>query len=166
MNSLATGPDWLAKMLAAGDLVLLDGAMGTELQARGVPMDGRAWSGAAALTHPQVCRDIHADYIRAGADVIIANTFSAGRHILAPAGFGDQVAKINRQAVAMALEAREEAADHPVAVAGSASGCRPADPLGRRRTSLRRRLANRRISWRRRVWISSPSRCVSAKIIP
>jgi homocysteine S-methyltransferase len=106
-------------MLAAGDLVLLDGAMGTELQARGVPMDGHAWSGAAALTHPQVCRDIHADYIRAGADVIIANTFSAGRHMLAPAGFGDQVAKINRQAVAMALEAREGAADHPVAVAGS-----------------------------------------------
>lgn len=119
MTSMAAGPAWLNKQLREGGLLLLDGAMGTELQARGVPMDGLAWSGAAALTHPDTCRKIHADYIRAGADIIIANTFSSGRHMLEPAGYGDQVAEINRQAVAMALQARDKAADHPVAVAGS-----------------------------------------------
>jgi homocysteine S-methyltransferase len=127
MTIKAAGPDWLTEMLARGDLVLLDGAMGTELQARGVPMDGLAWSGAAALTHPKVCREIHADYIRAGADVIIANTFSSGRHMLEPAGFGEQVAEVNRQAVTMACQAREEAADHPVAVAGSLCEWVPAE---------------------------------------
>jgi S-methylmethionine-dependent homocysteine/selenocysteine methylase len=42
------GPDWLNAKLAAGEILIIDGAMGTELEARGVPMHARAWSGAAA----------------------------------------------------------------------------------------------------------------------
>jgi homocysteine S-methyltransferase len=116
------GPPWLDEKLAAGGMVILDGAMGTELQARGVPMHGQAWSAGALLSNPEVVRATHADYIRAGAEVIIANTFATGRHMLEPAGLGEQVAEINRRAVALAQEAREEAADAaagPVAVAGS-----------------------------------------------
>ena len=73
------GPDWLHDKIAAGKTVIIDGAMGTELESRGVPMNPKAWSGAALLTHPDVVRAAHADYIRAGAEVIIANTFAAGR---------------------------------------------------------------------------------------
>jgi len=113
--------DWLAKRLQRGEVVLIDGGMGTELQLRGVPMDPVAWSGPAALTHPDVVRGAHEDYIRAGADVIIANTFAAARHTLEPGGHGDKVAAINRAAVRIAQEARDRVADRPVAVAGSMS---------------------------------------------
>jgi homocysteine S-methyltransferase len=113
------GPDWLDAKLTAGEILIIDGAMGTELEARGVPMHAQAWSAAAIMTHPDVVRSTHADYIRAGARVIIANTFSTGRHMLEPAGLGDEVAVINRSAVELAKEARDLAADEPVAVAGS-----------------------------------------------
>ena len=42
-------------------------------------MDGQAWSATANLTHPDVVRSVHEDYIRAGADVIITNTFATAR---------------------------------------------------------------------------------------
>jgi homocysteine S-methyltransferase len=113
------GPDWLDAKLAAGETVILDGAMGTELEARGVPMHEKTWSAAALLSHPDVVRAAHADYIRAGAEVIIANTFASGRHMLEPTGLGAEVAEANRAAVRLAREAREEAAEAPVAVAGS-----------------------------------------------
>ena len=113
------GPEWLDDRLAAGKTLIIDGAMGSELQARGVPMHGKAWSGAAVLTHPGIVRRIHMDYIRAGARVIIANTFASGRHMLEPAGLGDQVEKANRLAVDLAKEARDQAAEDPVAIAGS-----------------------------------------------
>ena len=88
------GPDWLHNKLAAGDLLIIDGAMGTELEARGVPMNDKAWSGAALLSHPEIVREAHADYIRAGAQVVTTNTFAAGRSLLDGAGLGEQVAKI------------------------------------------------------------------------
>jgi methionine synthase I (cobalamin-dependent) len=113
------GPDWLNAKLAAGEILIIDGAMGTELEARGVPMHAKAWSAAAIKTHPDVVRNTHADYIRAGARLIIANTFSTGRHMLEPAGLGEQVAIINRSAVELAKEARDLAADQAVAIAGS-----------------------------------------------
>jgi len=109
------------KQLAADQIVLIDGATGTELQRRGVPMDKVAWSGAAVLTHPDVVREIHEDYIRAGAEVIITNTFGSTRQMLEPAGYGDQVETVFRGAVELAKQARDNAADQPVAIAGSIS---------------------------------------------
>jgi len=72
----------LEQRLAGGGVVILDGATGTELERRGVPMDGQAWSATANLTHPDVVRSVHEDYIRAGADVIITNTFATARNLL------------------------------------------------------------------------------------
>ena len=62
---------------------------------------------------------MHEDDIRAGAEIVIANTFAANRLALEPAGFGDRVAEINRLAVEAAVQARENAAERPVLVAGS-----------------------------------------------
>jgi S-methylmethionine-dependent homocysteine/selenocysteine methylase len=107
------------RRLAGGEVVLLDGGTGTELEARGVPMDGAVWCGLAVLEHRDVVRAVHEDYIRAGAELITANTFPANRLALEPAGFGDRVAEINRLAVEAALQARENAAERPVLVAGS-----------------------------------------------
>jgi len=119
MPDTVCGPAWLDAMLDRGDVVLLDGATGTELQKRGVPMHDTAWSGAAVADHGDVIRGLHEDYIRAGARVITTNTFSTGRHSLEPAGLGDQVAFVNRRAVALACEARDAVADGPIAIAGS-----------------------------------------------
>ena len=116
--------DWLDK-LDRDEIVLIDGATGTELQRRGVPMDEIAWCGAAVLSHPEIVRQTHEDYIRVGAEVVIANTFGSTRQMLAPAGYGDQVATVNRRAVELAMQARENAAEHEVAVAGSISAMPP-----------------------------------------
>ena len=107
--------------LDAGEIVILDGAMGTELERRGVPMDEVAWDAAALATHPHLVREVHEDYIRAGADVIITNTFATARHVLEPAGMGDQFRSLNTQAVTLAREARENVAEKSVCVAGSIS---------------------------------------------
>ena len=102
-------------------MIVLDGGMGTEIQARGVPMNGEAWSAIANVAEPDIVRGIHEDYIRAGAEVIIANTFPAGVGALAAAGLADRVVEINRAAVALAREARERTGAPAVAVAGSMS---------------------------------------------
>ena len=72
----------MQQRLASGEILILDGATGTELQRRGVPMHDEAWSAAAIVTHPDTVRAVHEDYIRAGAQVIITNTFSTGRLLL------------------------------------------------------------------------------------
>ena len=101
--------------------IILDGATSTELERRGVPMDPAAWSGTAALTHPGILRDLHAEYLRAGAEVIIANTYAAAPHHLAAAGLGERAREINVRSVELAREARDAAADGPAWVAGSLS---------------------------------------------
>jgi S-methylmethionine-dependent homocysteine/selenocysteine methylase len=109
------------QQLEADQIVLIDGATGTELQRRGVPMDKIAWSGAAVLSHPDTVRETHEDYIRAGAKVVITNTFGSARQMLEPAGYGDQVEAVIRDAVKLARQARDNVAEQAVAVAGSIS---------------------------------------------
>ncbi len=90
---------------------MLDGATGTELERRGVSMNSVAWSGLAVATDPDVVRQVHLDYIRAGAEVIITNTFATGRNMLRLAGEEARTAELNRQAARLALRAREEAGE-------------------------------------------------------
>lgn len=116
----------LEQRLADGDVIVIDGAMGTELQRRGVPMHRVAWSAAAIASHPETIREIHEDYIRAGAEVVIANTFGTARHVLAQAALGERVEELNRRAVELAKEARDAAAgDREVLIAGSISSFMP-----------------------------------------
>lgn len=111
----------LKQRLDNGDIVILDGATGTELQRRGVEMDPAAWCGIANLAGRRILSEIHRDYIAAGAEVVTANTFATSRVVLAQAGHGDRVEEINRAAVAAALEARETAGSPSVVVAASLS---------------------------------------------
>jgi len=80
--------------LDAGEVVILDGAIGTELQNRGVTMDTDAWCGSAMLGDPGIIRTLHDDYIAAGADVITTNTFGTNRFTLEPAGLADRFDEI------------------------------------------------------------------------
>jgi methionine synthase I (cobalamin-dependent) len=118
----------VTRKLMQGDAVVLDGATGTELQKRGVPMDDGAWCAVATATHPDQLRSIHEDYIRAGADIVTANTFASARHLLERAGIGERTAELNRLAVRLAREAAARAGDEVgrmIAVAGSLSTMRP-----------------------------------------
>lgn len=111
----------LKQRLDKGDIIILDGATGTELQRRGVDMDPAAWCGVASLANQKTLTEIHADYIAAGAEVVTANTFATSRVVLAQAGYGDRVEEVNRAAVEAALRAREEAGSPEVVVAASLS---------------------------------------------
>ncbi len=119
---------WLEQRLSgAGAPVVIDGGMGTELEKAGVPMDGKVWSGRAVLSHPNEVRRIHEQFIDAGAEVIIANTFASARHMLEPGGLGDHVKEININAVKLAQQARDNVAREPVAVVGSICEWAPTD---------------------------------------
>jgi len=123
----------LDERLAAGQVIILDGATGTELERRGVPMHDVSWSGIASLSHPETLRQIHVDYIAAGAEIVIANTFAASRYLLEAAGLAEQVPAANEAAVALAREARDRAAGaREVWIAGSISPMAPAAERGRR----------------------------------
>ncbi len=100
--------------------LLLDGATGTELQKRGVPMDGALWNALATASHPGILAQVHEDYLHAGAQVIITNTFSTSRFLLDHAGLASRFAELNGQAANIALGARERSG-RPAWVAGAMS---------------------------------------------
>ena len=115
---------WLEN-IQNGNIVIIDGGMGTELERRKVPMSDDAWSGAAMLEYSEIVRAAHEDYIRAGAEVIITNTFGTTRQMLEPAGYGADIVKINERAVEVAKEARDAVAESPLTIAGSISAMPP-----------------------------------------
>ena len=80
--------------------VLMDGAFGTVLHGRGVPIDQSF--DAVNLTNPALVAEIHRGYIDAGSDLIETNTFGANRFKLTEHGLQHQVEAINRAAVAIA----------------------------------------------------------------
>ena len=100
---------------------MIDGATGTEVEKRGVPQLENAWNGGGALSHPDILREIHEDYIRAGAHIIISNTFATHRSALEDAGEAHNFEAYNRRGVELACEARERSGAEHVLVAGGLS---------------------------------------------
>jgi len=94
--------------IRAGEFVLMDGALGTELERRGVPFAGEGWSALAVRDHGDVVRQVHADYIKAGAQLHIVNSFALARHVLEPLGLGDQFEQLNRRAVGLFDDAAKQ----------------------------------------------------------
>ncbi|HVC33196.1 MAG TPA: bifunctional homocysteine S-methyltransferase/methylenetetrahydrofolate reductase [Chloroflexota bacterium] len=87
------------------DPLVADGAMGTQLFARGIRAD--RCLDEINLSKPELVQQIHREYIAAGAELIETNTFGASRFRLAPFGLADRVGDINRQAARLAREARD-----------------------------------------------------------
>jgi len=101
-------------------VILADGAMGTLLRQRG-------WNGpteVAALDRPDLVRAIHEEYIAAGADLILTNTFEANRAALGRHGMALRVPDANLAAARVARDARE-ISGAPVFIGGSVG------PIGR-----------------------------------
>jgi len=76
-------------------VVVLDGATGTELMARGLSRgeSPERWN----LEHPDRVQDVHRCYYGAGSDMVLTNTFGGSRLKLEPYGLGDRVAEVNRR---------------------------------------------------------------------
>ena len=91
----------LMQRLRAREFLLMDGALGTELERRGVPFEGAGWSALAVRDHGDIVRQTHEDYIRAGAELHIVNSFALARHVLEPLGLGDRFEALNRRAVTL-----------------------------------------------------------------
>jgi len=85
--------------------LLGDGAMGTMLYARGVPLD--ACFDVLNVNEPKIVQGIHTEYIQAGADWIETNTFGANRFKLAVHGLSSRVREINLRGVKLARDVRE-----------------------------------------------------------
>jgi homocysteine S-methyltransferase len=94
------------------EVLLCDGAMGTYLYGRGVPLNERDEQN---LTNPDLIKWVHQQYVEAGAQILQTNTFTSNRLKLRELGLEDRLQEINRAAVRVALEA----AGDKIFVAGS-----------------------------------------------
>jgi homocysteine S-methyltransferase len=132
----------MAERLARGP-ILFDGAMGTELLARGVA-PGRCLE-ELNLVEPVLVSGAHRDYIAAGADVIETNTFNASRFGLGEHYLEHLVREVNLAGARLAVEARN-ASGRPVLVAGSVGPLgRPIEPVGSIKRSSAQRMFQERI---------------------
>jgi 5-methyltetrahydrofolate--homocysteine methyltransferase len=88
--------------LQRGELIIGDGAMGTRLQAHGLPAGvmSELWN----AEHPEIIREIHRSYLLAGAQIATTNTFGCNRLRMAEAGLGERVTELARLGVALARE--------------------------------------------------------------
>lgn len=98
--------------------ILLDGALGTELQRRGQPTTLPLWSAQALLDHPEVVKQIHREYVEAGAEIITTNTFRTNVRTLRRAQVGRTGEELTQLAVELAQAARGKG-DRDVFIAGS-----------------------------------------------
>ena len=99
---------------------IFDGGMGQELLSRGLKSKGSLWSASALLEekYHQLVIDSHADFINAGANVIVTNNFSARRVRMIENKVNDQFEYANKIAGELALKAKELSKKN-VMVAGS-----------------------------------------------
>lgn len=109
----------LTSLLQAERPLVLDGAMGTELQRRGVDTGLPLWSANALRERPEVVLQIHHEYIAAGADIITTNTFRTTRRAFRLARLPDSSAELTLRAVNLARTAATECPDRTILVAGS-----------------------------------------------
>lgn len=106
----------LLELLQSESVLLLDGAMGTELFARGLVSGGspEAWNVEA----PERVQDVHKAYVDAGSNIILTNSFGGTSYRLKLHNMQDRVVELNR-AAAQNARAAADATERPVLVAGS-----------------------------------------------
>jgi 5-methyltetrahydrofolate--homocysteine methyltransferase len=106
-------------------VVIFDGAMGTNIQKRNPTLDDY-WgkencSEVLVLSRPDIIREIHADFLKVGCDIVETNSFGGSRIVLGEFDLGDRVHEINLKAAQLAREVAQQFStkDKPRFVAGS-----------------------------------------------
>ncbi len=105
-------------------ILLFDGAMGTEIQKydpkpEDFPNNQDGFNDGLVETHPDWIKQIHRNYLDAGADCIETNSFGSNKIKLDEYGFGDQTVEFNKKIAQLAAETCEEYSDKPRYVIGS-----------------------------------------------
>lgn len=106
----------LQELLATGQTLIADGAMGTMLFSLGLEQGSapELWN----VEEPDKVRSVYRGYIEAGSQIILTNTFGGNKHRLDMHGLGDRAYEFNK-AAAEAIRAEADAAAQPVVAAGS-----------------------------------------------
>ena len=105
-------------------ILLFDGAMGTEIQKNDpkpedFPNNQDGFNDGLVITHPEWIKQIHRNYLDAGADCIETNSFGSNKIKLDEYGFGDQTIEFNKKIATMASDVCQEYSDKPRYVIGS-----------------------------------------------
>jgi len=100
--------DPLQTFLTRQGFVMLDGGLATELENRGADLDDDLWSAKMLIDAPEMIRQVHVDFLKAGADIIATASYQASFEGFAQAGLGQgQAESLMRLSADLALLARE-----------------------------------------------------------
>ncbi|MGR6545899.1 homocysteine S-methyltransferase [Paenibacillus tundrae] len=112
MTQQQTEMNPIQKILAEHPVMILDGALATELEKHGCNLDDPLWSARVLLENPDVIVQVHADYFRAGADCAITSSYQATVDGFGKKGIEEQAAlELIRKTVKLAAQARNEVWD-------------------------------------------------------
>lgn len=105
-------------------IVLFDGAMGTEIQKlnpnpEDFPDGKDGFNDGLSFTRPEWIKNIHRNYLKAGADCIETNTFGSNKLKLEEYGYGDKTLELNKKIAELAVGVTKEFSDKPRYVVGS-----------------------------------------------
>ena len=96
----------IEERLAVQDVIVLDGAFATELEARGFSVNDALWSAKALFERPDLVREVHLDYLRAGADVVTSASYQATVEGFMKRGFSkEEAAALIQKSIQLAQEA-------------------------------------------------------------
>ena len=110
----------IKQRLENNETIILDGAIGAELEKKGAKMHKDLWCGTCSVESPDLVKKVHEEYILAGADVITTNTYATTPIAMKQYGFDNQVNEFNKKSVQLAKEAVNNS-NKDIAVAGSVS---------------------------------------------
>eukprot|EP00927_Polykrikos_kofoidii_P017296 TRINITY_DN17854_c0_g1_i1.p1 TRINITY_DN17854_c0_g1~~TRINITY_DN17854_c0_g1_i1.p1 ORF type:complete len:412 (+),score=55.27 TRINITY_DN17854_c0_g1_i1:51-1238(+) len=116
----------IEKKIKSGAVVIIDGGTGSEIEqvAGREALCAAGWSCTANLTHPEAVKTVHRQFLDAGADIIITNTYATSRHIMAFNNKEDMTVQNNLTGVQVAKEARDSYMSDAAAV-GKHITCQP-----------------------------------------
>ena len=152
----------ILERLSAGDVLVHDGATGTELEARGVDCTSDAGPAPANLEAPDVLRAVHEDYLRAGADIITANNYSTGPSALSRIGESARWRDYSQAGLDIALSARDAINPDAYVAGGICTYPYPADVFGREYTERARLLVDGGADFILAEYLASVSDCIGA----
>ncbi|MCZ6754236.1 MAG: homocysteine S-methyltransferase family protein, partial [Gemmatimonadetes bacterium] len=99
----------LTPFLKRQGVVILDGGLATEFEARGCNLTDPLWSAKVLLEDPELVKAVHLDYLQAGADCIASASYQASFPGLERRGLDHlEAAEVMRRSVRLAVEARDE----------------------------------------------------------
>ena len=110
----------IKQRLENNDTIILEGAIGAELEKKGAKMHKDLWCGTCSVESPDLVKKVHEEYILAGADIITTNTYATTPIGMKQYGFTDQINDFNKKSVQIAKEAVKNS-NKDIAVAGSVS---------------------------------------------